>query len=244
MIYQARGVLLPALRTISMFQKTIKSEMSVPLNELLLTSRGFKFFYQFTAGEFSQENPLCFQAIEKYRRKTTLPALRDIFDKYFAPGSPLQVNIPGKVVDELRIFVKSASATTPIEKLQSAFDSAETELLALMSGDSYRRFLTSAHYEAYQSGVPEPHLDEESYLSQQSSGSKSDPKKDRNGESDGQRQPSQVEMLNIEEDRAVSRDSMPHSDEKASLDPAPSSLDNSGGGGQSEPQETTESYVV
>jgi hypothetical protein len=260
MIYQIRGVLLPALRTLSMFQKTIKQEVTVPLGELLLTSRGFKFFYHFTEAEFSQENPLCFQAIERYRRKTSLASLKDIYEKYFAPGAPLQVNIPFKVVEELRLFVKSANASTPMEQLQCAFDIAQTELLTLMSGDSYRRFLSSSHYEGFQKGAPEPDLDG-TYMSQNSSGSNNETNRRDKGNGSTQ----QVEMSNMDEDHAIresapqgdggdpiitgsSGDALPIIEEKVQLKPAIGS-----GSMQSsstttfephEMHEATESYVV
>jgi len=157
MFYQFRGVLVPAFRTFNIWDKARQVDTSTPLSDILATKRGFDFFYSFTSQEFSQENPLCWKAMEAYRKRTSIQSLQDIYTKFLAPGSPLQVNLPMLTVLEVKSFIDAYKPDTPIEKLQNALDNAQLELLNLMTSDSYRRFLSSPLYTAFMRGERAPH---------------------------------------------------------------------------------------
>jgi len=152
MVYQSRAVLMLALRTFHIFDRRQVSEAEVPILDILGTKRGFEFFLAFAAGEFSQENPLCWAAIEGYRKATSLDAMRDIYSKYFSPTAPFPVNLSIKSVGELRSRIDKFNASTPLDQLQTVFNDCQLELQELMGNDSRRRFLTSPLYQAYVRG--------------------------------------------------------------------------------------------
>jgi len=151
-LYHFRALFIPSLRTLPIYIALTSGgepQDSEPLADILATKRGFQYFLYYTAGEFSQENPLCWRAIQSFKLKTSYNAFCDLYTKYFARGAPLEINISHSVLEAVEEAYKRASEQTPLEELQSAYDVPQMELLLLMQEDSYKRFLSSDLYQRY-----------------------------------------------------------------------------------------------
>jgi hypothetical protein len=163
--YQLFAILLPAIQTFSFLEcslKAIDATLVEPLSEVVVTKNGFAWFYLFTLREFSQENPLCWKAIQTFKTKTSYNALKDIYSKFFAPFAPLAVNLSDRSKRILTAAIEKTNENTPVEVLQSIYDGVQLEVMDLMEGDSYRRFVNSPFYQRYKQNDPAPKGDEES----------------------------------------------------------------------------------
>jgi len=94
---------------------------------------------------------MCYQEIEKFHRRTSNETFLRIFNKYFAKKAPFPVNLPERIILEIR-SKEAALAKMDLANLQSVFDAARHELLNLMEADTYQRFLRSPLFVSYCKG--------------------------------------------------------------------------------------------
>eukprot|EP00456_Euglypha_rotunda_P015386 TRINITY_DN1493_c0_g1_i12.p1 TRINITY_DN1493_c0_g1~~TRINITY_DN1493_c0_g1_i12.p1 ORF type:complete len:1556 (+),score=196.48 TRINITY_DN1493_c0_g1_i12:647-4669(+) len=162
-VYQFLAISRPAVQTFPLLRKPTKSreeEGGEPLSEVIITSKGFAWYLEFTMAEFSQESPLAWKAIQNFKSKTSYEAMRDIFTKYFAEGSPLLVNLAASSLRELRVVVERTTQQTPMNQLQTIYDVVQMELMELMQQDSYMRFIASDYYQRYKRNEAVPRSDQ------------------------------------------------------------------------------------
>jgi len=157
MLYEIR-IFLMALRTLAFvaMASAPQGPMDEPLQDLLSTQRGYGWFLAYACGEFNEENPLCWKAIETFKKRTSYNALSEICTKYFHFGAPFEVNLSATTKGEVVHFHESLSPDATLESMQSCLDMAQYELIGLMSGDCYIRFQASSMWAAYKRGDPAP----------------------------------------------------------------------------------------
>jgi len=149
--YLFRAVLSLGLRTLPfMLKGSLVPE--VDLHDLLNTKRGFEFFLAYCGYKFSPKNPLCWEAIDKFKKKTTYNGFCDLYTKYIDEGTPLEVNISDDLRRRMKKNYDEFTVETALSDLQSAYDEVQAELLRVMQEDSYRRFLHHTLYQKYKSG--------------------------------------------------------------------------------------------
>jgi hypothetical protein len=101
-------------------------------------------FYQFCASEYSQENILCFEKIEKFKREKDAAKKKDLAleIKGFhlnSSDSILEVNVNWKTVQRLNQKISANEFEVNL------FDEVQKEIEALL-GDTYTRYLISFTY--------------------------------------------------------------------------------------------------
>jgi len=121
------------------------------LEELLGTARGLSFFMEHCRREFSEENLLCYQDIEMFRRHTNREGFMRLFTKYFAHHAPFPVNLPDSVLSAIR-RAEGDLVTMELQQIQVVFNDARKELLRLMETDTYLRFLRTNLFLSYARG--------------------------------------------------------------------------------------------
>jgi len=163
-IFQYDAILIPCLKTIPAFtalfspnldEQTQKAASETSLEEFLKTKRGFQFFMEHCRREFSEENLMCYHEIEEFHRRTNNENFLKIFNAYFADGAPFPVNLGQKTVRDIRLKEATLSKMD-LADLQSTFDAARHELLQLMEGDTYQRFIRSPLFVKYCKGEQLP----------------------------------------------------------------------------------------
>lgn len=107
---------------------------------------GIDLFSQHCAREFSSENVLFWCAVSDYKakfdvekcipEKSSAHEATAIYKHYIADGNT-QVNLSSKQRSDIKKTIDSGRAT------RGTFDAAQREIFAVMSRDSYPRFLAS-----------------------------------------------------------------------------------------------------
>jgi hypothetical protein len=91
--------------TMVTFSKTEKEFF----DDLLASQSGYTSFKKFLIKEFSVENLLFWKAVEEFRMIKAVEEIRDhaviIFHNFLEEESPFQVNVPGQIVNQLRILL-------------------------------------------------------------------------------------------------------------------------------------------
>jgi len=158
MIYQIRAILLPGLMNLPLIvavSRAAPESADYPLQDLLNSKDGYQFFFLYCLIEYSDENPTCWRAMQTFKTKTSYPSFMDIFSKHLSVDAPCPVNLPAHALREIRDFASSINSEVPLEKLQSAYDTVQLELIQLMS-DSYERFKRHALYRRFRKGERPP----------------------------------------------------------------------------------------
>jgi len=102
---------------------------------------------------------MCYQDIEEFRRQTNNSNFLRIFNKYFAEAAPFPVNLPEKTIRDIRLKEGILTRKTDLSDLQCSFDTARRELLLLMEGDTYQRFIKSRLFVGFCKGEKLPSAD-------------------------------------------------------------------------------------
>jgi hypothetical protein len=142
------------------------------LSALIQHDTGFESFRKFLSAEFSVENLLFWKDIDTFRRK-----IRDnqagefitsensrLFAKYIVEDSPFQVNLPEKIVadvkavidgkaqppsispSDVRLEEKSNETAKAAPHPPTIFDEAQKSIFKLMESDSFPRYKSSDQY--------------------------------------------------------------------------------------------------
>lgn len=169
------GVLLPILKTfpfIDRYLYPVRSDtIQVPsLQEILVSRRGFQWFLVFSSNEFSSEHALCWQAMQRFKEKTSVQQLKDIQAKYLDVGAPLLVNISHSSQEAIINLCNQIHEGTHLEQIQGIFDNIQKEIYDVMQNDTYHRFIRSDAFAHYLRNDPCPKfLDREQSVSMASS---------------------------------------------------------------------------
>jgi hypothetical protein len=159
-IYLARSIVLPCLETFWIFgglkpSSGINNDATqIPLSDVLATPLGYNYFFAHLLNEFSEENLLCWKAIETLRRNTSHQRMMDILSKFIENDAVFMINIPGKTRAEIRASVLACNEQTSLQVIQSIYDPVQIEVFRLMQGDSFVRFKSSQLFVRYQSREP------------------------------------------------------------------------------------------
>ncbi len=149
----------------------------VDLLDILNNRLGFRYFYLHCIGEYSDENVLCWKAIQEFKEKTSLHAMIQLYKTFLSPAAPLQVNVPYAVMHafELKYQPLSMCGAPPspprsptggggaagsgrtvnvpiepvMEEVQSIFNPIQNEVLQLMKRDTLTRFINSPLFDRY-----------------------------------------------------------------------------------------------
>eukprot|EP00004_Rigifila_ramosa_P017996 TRINITY_DN442_c0_g1_i8.p1 TRINITY_DN442_c0_g1~~TRINITY_DN442_c0_g1_i8.p1 ORF type:complete len:355 (-),score=68.39 TRINITY_DN442_c0_g1_i8:37-1101(-) len=120
----------------------------VPLEVVLADPALRVDFTKFIQAEFSGENLLFLQAVDRFRPSATREDARALIEMYVLDSSPLQVNISNAARRSLLAFYSGAPDKADIElgpvgagAHSALFDTAASEIRALVEGDTLRRFL-------------------------------------------------------------------------------------------------------
>jgi hypothetical protein len=140
------------------------------LSALIQHDAGFESFRKFLSAEFSVENLLFWKDIDTFRKK-----IRDnqspefvtsenqrLYAKYIVEDSPFQVNLPEKIVDNVKAVIDGKSSPPTISpsdvRLEEGksdrtapspptiFDEAQKSIFKLMESDSFPRYKSSDQY--------------------------------------------------------------------------------------------------
>jgi len=157
-IYLGRSVLIPCLETFWIFSGTKTNanadSQNIPLSDVLATQLGYNYFFAHLLNEFSEENLLCWKAIEVLRRNTSYQRMMDIYTKFIEDDAVFMVNIPGALRALTTKEVKDATEQTSLQIIQSLYNNVQIELFRLMQGDSFVRFKSSNLFARYQAHEP------------------------------------------------------------------------------------------
>src|SRR5438105_270168 len=89
-------------------------DSGISLTDVLNTPRGLQFFKPYCRGEFSEENPLAWEAIENFKKNPTNAALKDIYVKFVERGAPLEVNVPFRIRSAIRQMLEVEPETSAL----------------------------------------------------------------------------------------------------------------------------------
>jgi hypothetical protein len=132
------------------------------LSELLSVEEGFELFKERLQEEFSVENILFWQDVNRYKKGEVTAQF--IFENYIPLSAPLCVNLsakvrkcleakfdPSKVVERMSqaSCVDSDKLLSPVEL--DEFDAAQGEIFDLLVRDSFLRFRATPKYEEFRS---------------------------------------------------------------------------------------------
>ncbi|CEO98854.1 unnamed protein product (mitochondrion) [Plasmodiophora brassicae] len=126
----------------------------IPLTDLLLHPVGFAMMTKFCAKEHTGENIMFWRACEQFSRaadasETELAArARSIYVTYFGVEAKLEVNVSSLVVDALKAAIKRKETIT-----LDMFDSAKSQVRALIAKEIYPRFIESHEYREFVSYI-------------------------------------------------------------------------------------------
>jgi len=156
-IYLGRSVLRPCLETFWIFSGSKPQNgdaQNIPLSDVLATQLGYNYFFAHLLNEFSEENLLCWKAIEVLRRNTSYQRMMDIHTKFIENDAVFMINIPGALRGITTSEVKAANEQTSLQIIQSIYNNVQLELFRLMQGDSFVRFKSSNLFARYQAREP------------------------------------------------------------------------------------------
>ncbi|OQR91182.1 hypothetical protein ACHHYP_04913 [Achlya hypogyna] len=107
-------------------------------------------FLRFTSAEFSQENILFIQAVQRYRLCPTRDFAAQLCREYVAATAPQQVNIDAKmrqeILDTLATLPEHLYEEIPRDTLSTLFERAFDEILRLVRKDSFPRFKKTPYF--------------------------------------------------------------------------------------------------
>jgi len=133
------------------FYKQFTNSQEYDFGALLSSEQGVQQFKQFIQGEFSVENLLFWDAVNKLENdkdedmRNTMQ--RSIYDLYIKETAALQVSIPVK----LRINIDTALSEK--DDLLPLFKKAQNHIYTRMQKDSFGRFVMSDQFEGIRSSV-------------------------------------------------------------------------------------------
>eukprot|EP00808_Paulinella_micropora_P018692 g55987.t1 len=158
LLYVGRRLLLAAVQTFPCWNRLDAGAANEVINfhDLLKTSFFFTWFVHFCSTEFSQETPLCWQAIERFQRRTTSEQFLDIYHKYLEFGAFFEVNLPSELLAPIRQYVATLKPDTPLSELQGKYDDVQLELLRIMQNDTWPRFRNSPSWTLFRQGQKPP----------------------------------------------------------------------------------------
>jgi len=99
--------------------------------------------------EYSQENPLCWTAIENFKTHTSYEALKKLEATFLHVGAPFQVNISHRQMEEVAEMMDKFDEKTPLPELQSCLNGTQRAIFQLMEAHSWPQFLANSLYRAY-----------------------------------------------------------------------------------------------
>jgi len=181
--YQTHSIIIPLLKTIPIFQRSVDEKNQEPLDEMLQTKLGFAYFYRHCSDEFSAENVLCWKAIDAFKRKTTPEGFNEIIRKFVGGKAIMQVNIPF-TMEKKTLALKPE--TMSLTELQTSLDDVQSELLKLMIRDSFPRFLASPLGKRYAQKLPMEYREENDNQMSTGGSSKHVLSSDRDSDHDGE----------------------------------------------------------
>jgi len=127
---------------------------NIPLSDVLASTLGYNYFFAHLLNEFSEENLICWKAIEVLRRNTSYQRMMDIYTKFIQEDAVLMVNIPGALRTSTINEVKDCNEQTSLQVIQSIYNPVQVELFRLMQGDSFVRFKSSQLFARFQAREP------------------------------------------------------------------------------------------
>jgi len=143
------------------------------LSALILNDAGFESFRKFLSAEFSVENLLFWKDIDTFRKKIRENQAGEfinaensrLFAKYIVEDSPFQVNLPERIVADVKSVIDGKTQPPAIgpndikleEKTNAdfaktspspptIFDEAQKSIFKLMESDSFPRYKSSDQY--------------------------------------------------------------------------------------------------
>lgn len=128
------------------------------LGDILLLEAGFESFSKAAAKEHSMENLHFWKDVQDFRYKY-LDAFEDqrpncmsecieICNKYIDVGAESEINVPPSIKNQIRARIREETQTYSnwCESLACIFDRAQSEVLDLMSRDSFARYLSGQEW--------------------------------------------------------------------------------------------------
>lgn len=133
------------------------------LGDILFLEAGFESFLASVTKEHSNENLLFWREVQdfhlKYRdatfdqRQECMADCCEIFYKYIDSGGDCEINISPAIKAQIRAELteekQSDDITRPCEYLAVIYDPAQTEVLDMMSKDSFARYLASKEWQQF-----------------------------------------------------------------------------------------------
>lgn len=87
--------------------KSLRQQRPLHLLGMLRTNIGYRFLLLHCYREYSEENILCFKALEAFKRHPTAHTLLSIHEKYVRAGSELMINISSRARQVITEFVNA-----------------------------------------------------------------------------------------------------------------------------------------
>lgn len=87
--------------------KSLRQQRPLQLLGMLRTNIGYRFLLLHCYREYSEENILCFKALEAFKRHPTAHTLLSIHEKYIKAGSELMINISSRARQIITEFVNA-----------------------------------------------------------------------------------------------------------------------------------------
>jgi hypothetical protein len=116
------------------------------LEEVLHDPEIHRRLKQFAEAEWSIENLLLYDDIREYEEFPTISCAERIINTYMSADAPLETNIPGRCLREVRELMKEP------EHDQHLFDSTKNQVILNLT-DTYSRFIFSEEYVEYKKRV-------------------------------------------------------------------------------------------
>lgn len=148
-------VLSPAIRVLRS-RETFTEPTT--LEDLVKRPTGYESFLEFLNSEFASESLHFWNNVNLYRArfrsladtKARLDYASEMSETFIRPGAILEVNLGsvtrGKIADILAASQKDFEEGQEHPELITVFDGAQSEILKLMSRDSFRRYLKSPQF--------------------------------------------------------------------------------------------------
>lgn len=116
------------------------------LEAILVDKDGYAAFKSFLQSEFSDENLELWKELQQFYdlpREKRKAFLFDIYEKYLRPNAPAEINMPSKLIQEVKNVIKSLEDGEPIEISYNLIAHVEKHILQTMRSDAYMRFKRS-----------------------------------------------------------------------------------------------------
>jgi hypothetical protein len=123
------------------------------IGDLVRHPIGYKYYSEFLKGEFSTENLNFWREVNEYKliddHVMRAERAKWIINEFVTEEAPQQVNLKHQNLQGVMKALKDGSA----EKMTIALTNAQTEILQLMSSDSYRRFKSNPVWQQFKTEV-------------------------------------------------------------------------------------------